>query len=239
MSQPDHQSESTRDATGRRDDLIGPPFPSGDWAEPCSRLDALYRRTERDALRTVDWYLADRVRKRRAARALRAGAGTAGALGVLLPLLELAGAGDLLGWGYLALLAAALCLGADRLFGLTSGWMRDMATAQAVQRRLEELRYDWASETAREALGPSDSTPTEAAERCLAMLRRFSDDIAELVRSETALWMIDFRADGGQLLAHTGPARARPAEPPAQPRRVPQAAARPAMPRQRPPEGPR
>lgn len=238
MSQPENQPEGARDAAGRRDDLVGRPFPSGDWGEPAARLDALYHRAERDALRTVDWYLADRVRKRRAARTLRAGTGTAAAVGVLLPLLELAGVGELLGWGYLALLVATLCLGADRLFGLTAGWTRDMATAQAVQRRLEQLRYDWAGESVREATGAADGGPAESAERCLVLLRRFSDDLGDLVRAETTLWMADFHAGGGALLTQTSDRRTRP-EPAAAPRPRPHIVGRPTMPRQRPPEGPR
>lgn len=82
----------------------------------------------------------------------------------------------------------------DRFFGLTSGWIRNLATAQAVQRRLQVLQFDWASECVREVLGPTEGTASEAAERCLGVLRRFSEDITELVRSETADWMVEFRA---------------------------------------------
>ncbi|PVE13893.1 SLATT domain-containing protein, partial [Streptomyces scopuliridis] len=70
-------------------DLTGGPFPLGDWGEPAERLDELYRWVETGALRTVDWYLADRVRKRRAARALRAATAVAVTAGAALPLLDL------------------------------------------------------------------------------------------------------------------------------------------------------
>lgn len=99
----------------------------------------------------------------------------------------------------IALLAAAICVGLDRAFGLSAGWMRDVATAQAVQRRLDTLRFDWASESVREVLGPTEGTAAEAAERCLGVLRRFSDDVSELVRTETADWMVDFHAASPQL----------------------------------------
>lgn len=36
-------------------------------------------------------------------------------------------------------------------FGVTFGWMRDVAIAQAVQRRLQAPQFDWASESVREA----------------------------------------------------------------------------------------
>ena len=123
--------------------------------------------------------------------------------------------------------------------------MRDLATAQAIHRRLETLQFDWASESVREVLGPAEGTASEAAERCLGVLRRFNEDIGELVRAETADWMAEFRAgpvppatqshaavDGGAAAGERGTAGApgRFILPPG---------ARPNMPRQRPPESPR
>lgn len=129
----------------------------------------------------------------------------------------------------------------DRYFGLTSGWIRNLATAQAVQRRLQVLQFDWASECVREMLGPTEGTASEAAERCLGVLRRFSEDVTELVRMETADWMVEFRAGpapmGMQSLVSGGvggrPEQANPA------RLTMPSVTRPNMPRQRPPEPPR
>ncbi len=160
---------------------------------------------------------------------------------VALPLLRLAGAasgpGGTAAWGYLGLLGAAVGVGVDRWFGLTSGWMRDVATAQAVQRRLEALRFDWAAECVREVLGPAEGTAGEAAERWLAVLRRFCEDVSELVRGETADWMVEFRRRRGAVAHPVGggvaPAGGRPAR-----LRLPLSpGGRPNMPRQRPPEG--
>ncbi|WP_059009763.1 SLATT domain-containing protein [Streptomyces specialis] len=200
-----------------------------------ARLAQLYTWAEAEALRTVEWYFADRLWKRRAARLLRSGtvAGVAG--GVALPLF---GSG-LERWACLALLGAAFCLGCDRYLGLTSGWMRDVATAQAVGRRLTALRYDWAAEDVREPEGP----PGEAAERRLAVLRRFSEDVTELVRTETAAWMREF---GGNAVPAADRAPGGPgAVEGEQPRRhrypgfSGEFAMRPSMPRQRPGEPPR
>ncbi|MFC9030601.1 SLATT domain-containing protein [Streptomyces arboris] len=225
-------------------DLTGRPFPLGDWGEPAERLDELYRWAESGALATAEWYLTDRVWKRRGARALRLGTAAGVVAGAALPLLDLTGTlSGSAGWGYLSLLLGAACMGCDRYFGLTSGWIRNLATAQAVQRRLQVLQFDWASECVREMLGPSEGTASEAAERCLGVLRRFSEDITELVRSETADWMVEFRAGpapmGTQALV-SGSAGGR-AEPGGLPGRfsMPSVAARPNMPRQRPPEAPR
>ncbi|MFD6415030.1 SLATT domain-containing protein [Streptomyces sp. NPDC060194] len=222
-------------------DLGVRPFPLGDWGEPAERLDELYRWVEGNALRTAAWYLTDRRGKRRAAAALRAGTAAGALAGATLPLLDLAGAlRGAAAYGYLALVLAAACLAGDRYFGLTAGWMRDVATAQAVQRRLQALQFDWASESVREVLGPADGTASEAAERCLGVLRRFSEDVTELVRAETADWMLLFGAGASPLLLQTGGLpHARGDAAPAAGRLHLHPGARPNMPRQRPPETPR
>ncbi|MEU5823943.1 SLATT domain-containing protein [Streptomyces sp. NPDC047803] len=241
---PSGTGSGTQDRAGRGRDLTGEPFPLGDWGEPAQRLDDLYRWLEADALRTADWYLNDRLWKRRGARALRMGTAAGVVAGAALPLLDLTGAlHGAAGWGYLSLLLGAACMACDRYFGLTSGWIRNLATAQAVQRRLQVLRFDWASECVREVLGPAEGTASEATERCLGVLRRFSEDITELVRSETADWMVEFRAGpaplGMQALVSGGSGNGRP-EPGSVPGRFPlQSMGRPNMPRQRPPESPR
>lgn len=241
VSQPEMQPEGPPRDPAEDGDLTGRPFPLGDWGEPAERLDELYRRVEADALRTAEWYLSDRAWKRRGARILRAGAAAGAVTGAAMPLLELTGSvPGAASYGYLALLLGAACLAGDRFFGLTSGWMRDVATAQAVQRRLQTLQFDWATENVREILGPTEGTASEAAERCLTVLRRFSEDVTELVRSETAEWMVEFSsgpaplvmqslgAGGGRPDAYVPPARF-PLPP----------GTRPNMPRQRPPEQPR
>ncbi|NGN66043.1 SLATT domain-containing protein [Streptomyces sp. A7024] len=238
VSSPDDEGGAVR-----QDDLLGRPAPRGDWGEPVERLDELYQWVEARALRTVDWYLRDRHGKKRAAQVLRAVAAVGVVAAAALPLVDVAGvwagAGE---WGYLALLGAVACLGADRAFGLTAGWMRDVAVAQAVQRRLEALQFDWASESVREQLGPTDGSAGEAAERSLAVLRRFTEDVSELVRAETADWMVAFRAGSAALMTQSlawvrwpsvEGAGAQPRFP------FPQPGVRAPMPRQRPPEPPR
>lgn len=218
-------------------DLAGRPFPHGDWGAPAERLDELYRWVERAALETVAWYLADRVWKRLGARLLRVGAAAGALVGAALPLLDLTGViAGAAPWGYLALLACAACVAVDRFFGVTSGWMRDVATAQAVQRRLQVLQFDWASESAREVLGPTEGTAGEAAERCLGVLRRFCEDVTELVRAETADWMLGFRTGGAPLGIQSGAPVGRPEGGSGGRLSMLPGAARANMPRQRPPE---
>ncbi|MFI1160527.1 SLATT domain-containing protein [Streptomyces sioyaensis] len=254
MSQPEMQPEGPpreggsptrengRRVSGRRD-LAGRVFPLGDWGEPADRLDALYLWTEEGALRAADWYLHDRLGKRRGARVLRLGAAAGVTVGGALPLLDLAGvwAGGA-SWGCLSLLLAAVCVGGDRYFGVTAGWMRDLATAQAIHRRLEALQFDWAAVSVREVLGPAEGTAGEAAERCLGVLRRFNEDLGELVRAETADWMAEFRAGPVPQATQSMVPWAAPRQEGAAPQTrypLPPPGTRPNMPRQRPPESPR
>lgn len=243
MGQPDtFPGEDPREEPQRRalhhrhEDPRELPFPRGDWGEPARRLEEVYRWAEAGALGSCEWYRRDRVRKRRGARALRLAAVCLAAAGIALPLASAAAGDGPTVWGYVALLGAAVCLGLDRVLGLSSGWMRDVATAQAIERRLDALRFDWAAESVREVLGPAEGTAGEAAERCLSLLRRFCEDVTDLVRLETADWMVEFGAGAGPLRTQSAPA-AGPG--PAVPARLPHPSTRPSMPRQRPPESPR
>ncbi|MFD3499890.1 SLATT domain-containing protein [Streptomyces sp. NPDC058678] len=246
MGQPEMQPEGPpQDGPGegaaglRPGDLTGRAFPLGDWGEPAVRLDELYRWVERGALETAAWYLADRVWKRRAACGMRVGAAAGAVAGAALPLLDMTGvAVGAAPWGYLSLLLAVACVAGDRFFGVTSGWIRDVATAQAVQRRLQVLQFDWASECVREVLGPADGTASEATERCLGVLRRFSEDVTELVRTETVDWMVEFHTGTSPLGLQSAMAVGQRTDAGAFQGRFlpPGAGARPNMPRQRPPE---
>jgi SMODS and SLOG-associating 2TM effector domain 2 len=223
-------------------DLRPRAFPAGDWGEPAERLEALYRWAEQRALGTAQWYLRDRVRKRWCARGLRLAVVVLTAVGAALPLLALATRHAAAGaWGWVALVAAAGCAAVDRWFGLTSGWIRDVGTAQAVERRLEAFQFDWASESIREVLGPAEGTASEAAERCLGVLRRFCEDLSETVRAETTEWVLEFRPSlvrpEGRASASWPPPPGRAA--PGQDRLPLPPGSRPSMPRQRPPEAPR
>ncbi|MET7609970.1 SLATT domain-containing protein [Streptomyces seoulensis] len=219
-------------------DPAGRTLPPGDWAEPAARLDELYRWVEQGALRTADRYLADRSRRRRTANLLRGGTAAGVVAGAALPLLSATGAvSGCAPWGYLGLLLAVACAGADRAFGLTSGLLRDTVAAEEVVRRLRVLQFDWASECAREMLGPAEGTAAEAVDRCLGILRRFSEDVAEVVRTETTDWLLEFRTGRPPLSVHTTPSPRRPDPTAPAPRHFPPpGGTRPNMPRQRPPE---
>jgi hypothetical protein len=184
------------DRRRRRQDLRPGPFPAAgmeQWHDTEAALTQLYRYAEGRAIEATDWYLQDKRGKRIWSRGLRLLAILLVTAGGLQPLLDAAAPGPgRTAWGYVLLALAAACIGFDRFFGLSSGWMRSMTTAQALERRLEQLQYDWAAECARSASRTVD--PKQVQNR-LALLRVFSDDVAALLQQETASWVLAFQSN--------------------------------------------
>jgi SMODS and SLOG-associating 2TM effector domain 2 len=184
------------DRCRRRRDLRAGPFPVAameQWQDTEAALAQLYRYAEGRAIDAVDWYLADKRGKRVWSRGLRLLAIALVTAGALQPLLDAAAPGpSRTAWGYVLLAMGAACIGFDRFFGVSSGWMRSMTTARALERRLEQLQYDWAAECARSAARTVD--PKQVQNR-LALLRAFSDDVAALLQQETAEWVLEFQSN--------------------------------------------
>jgi hypothetical protein len=180
------------DRRRRRRDLRPGPFPTAgldQWQDTEAALTRLYRYAEGRAIDAVDWYLADKRGKRSWSRGLRLLAILLVTAGALQPLLDAVVPGpSRTAWGYVLLAMAAACIG---FFGLSSGWMRSMTTAQALGRRLEQLQYDWAAECARSAARTVD--PRQVQNR-LALLRVFSADVAALLQQETTEWVLEFQS---------------------------------------------
>jgi VIT1/CCC1 family predicted Fe2+/Mn2+ transporter len=203
------QERITRKA--RRLDLRPSPFTVTsvvDWERPAEALTTLFTRAESAALEAVDWYLRHKRSRKRASRLLRALSILLVSMGVLVPLLTSVVKPLHAEYGYALLALAAACVGFDHFFGLSSGWMRDMVTAQAIQRRLEVLRFDWASECARSAL--TTRRQLEEVERQLTLLREFAGDLVALTSSETSEWIAEFQTSlaGAQRKAAATASRA-------------------------------
>jgi hypothetical protein len=189
----------------RRRDLRAVPFPEQalqQWQDPEVALALLYRHAEGRAIDAVDWYLEDKRSKRTWSRGLRAVAILLVVAGGLQPVLEGARpGGGAPAWGYVLLALAVACAGFDRFFGLSSGWMRAMTTAQALRRRLELLQYDWAAECARAATRTVDGKQVLAR---LALLRAFAEDAAALLQQETSEWVAEFQSNLVQVETAAG-----------------------------------
>jgi len=91
-------------------------------------------------------------------------------------------------------LAAGL-IGLDRFFGYSSGWIRYVVTATAMQGALEDYRMDWQIMSSHLAKPPSS-------DQILALLERaksFRAAIAGMVLDETKSWAAEFQNNLAQL----------------------------------------
>jgi SMODS and SLOG-associating 2TM effector domain 2 len=122
------------DRRRRRRDLRAGPFPTAamdQWHDTGAALTQLSRHAEGRAIEAIDWYLQDKRGKRIWSRGLRLLVILLVTAGGLQPLLDAAAPGpSRTAWGYVLLAQAAACIGFDRFFGVSSGWMRAMTTAR-------------------------------------------------------------------------------------------------------------
>ncbi|MFI7251326.1 SLATT domain-containing protein [Micromonospora chalcea] len=167
--------------------------------QPEAVLDRLRGWAEGQAEDAVAWYLRDKAVRRRISRLLRGCAILLGIAGGVVPLVSAASAGSGASWGYVLLAIAGGCLAFDHFFGLSSAWMRDIATAQALQRALIEFRLDWVAMQ----LG-SAATEDAVIRRREELIRVLVLRTAELVEAETGEWLSEFRSNIGDLNRRSG-----------------------------------
>ncbi|PZG16125.1 hypothetical protein C1I95_18325 [Micromonospora craterilacus] len=175
------------------------PFPDLTGQQPSAILNSLREWAEGQAEDTIAWYLRDKAVRRSISRLLRGCAILLGVAGGVVPLLSAASAGIGASWGYVLLAMAGGCLAFDHFFGLSSAWMRDIATAQALQRALTEFRLDWATIDLRtEANGEYGQVGAATLQR-EELIRVLVTRTAELVEAETGEWLSEFRTNIGDL----------------------------------------
>ncbi|SEG15969.1 hypothetical protein SAMN05216223_103445 [Actinacidiphila yanglinensis] len=191
----------------RRGDLQMRPFPAVAADTPAAQRRALAELrawAEQGAEDAIDWYLRDKRSKRTASRLLQGLAIVLAVAGTAIPLGAAATGSRGQGWGYVLLAAAAGCKGFDHFFGLSAGWMRDIAVAHALRFELGAVRLEWAAEVLRAgpaAAPPSPDAPLDPAEveRRLALVDRLVAAVRTHVEGETAAWQAEFSAATRQL----------------------------------------
>jgi hypothetical protein len=202
---------TTRRHSGRRrEDLAMRPFPAVAADTPGAQRRALADLriwAEQCAEDAMDWYLRDKNAKRIASRLLQGLAIVLAVAGTALPLATAATGGSGQGWGYVLLAAAAGCKGFDHFFGLSAGWMRDIAVAHALRFELNTVRLEWAADVLRAGPAPAEAhgllEPAEV-ERQLALIVRLVDAVRGEVERETATWQTEFSAATRQLHEQDG-----------------------------------
>lgn len=154
--------------------------------DPQATVQMLYEQTEGYALAIREWYLADKRSKRRYSRFLRAAAIVLAAVGGVAPLAPLVTQPSGARWGYVFLALAAACVAFDRIFGLSTAWMRDIAGAQAADRIRAELYNEWAK------VLTADGSAEDRAKLQLALLDQASLALANTLNTETSEWRKEF-----------------------------------------------
>ncbi|MCO8274832.1 SLATT domain-containing protein [Actinoplanes sp. TRM 88003] len=167
-------------------------MPDDAWQNKREVLNTLKNWSVDNAEVALSWYLRDKKFKRLGARTLRVSAILLTGAGGLVPIIGGVYEGIQVEWGYVLLALAATCLGFDKFFGLSSGWLRDMQTAQALQQRLSTFYSDWIVIMAGRAhVEPADEQADAAA---VLALSSFMRDVGNLVSGETSSWVTEFRA---------------------------------------------
>jgi hypothetical protein len=191
-----------------RRDLDPRPFPEIGADDPAGQREALVRLrawAEQSAEDAVDWYLRDKRRKRTGSRLLQSLAIVFAVAGTAVPLGTAAAGGPGQGWGYVLLAVAAGCKAFDHFFGLSSAWMRDIASAHALRGELDAVRLEWACDVVRAGPGGAAAASVDGpldpreVERQLALIIRLVTAVRGRIDAETADWQAEFGAHTRQL----------------------------------------
>jgi hypothetical protein len=176
------------------------------WKEPdiANSILLLHQYVESEAQRQIGWYFRKMKVKSQASTALRFVAVALFVAGGLVPILK----GilppdtvrklpfDLGETGYLLLGMAAGCLALDRFFGYSTGWIRYITTALALEKSLEEFRMEWTRTLAKLRGG----APNEAQlDQLILTCENFSVAIRSQVEQETKAWVAEFESNLSQL----------------------------------------
>jgi hypothetical protein len=167
-------------------------------------LTVLRRYVESEAQRQITWYFGKIRLKSFASTTLRFVAIALFVVGALVPVLKATLTPDIVKKlpvdfaeaGYLLIGIAGGCIALDRFFGYSSGWIRCMTTALALDKSLEEFRMEWARNLARLRGGPPSELQLD---QLLLTCETFSLAIRSQVEQETKAWVIEFRSNMAQL----------------------------------------
>lgn len=174
-----------------------------DSADVSGSLGKLRNYVESESTKAIEWYFNSKSSKSLWSRWLRflaiALSTAAGILPIAISLLK--GKYPALGRMESGLLVSLLLgtaagvIGLDHFFGFSSGWVRYVLTATAIQGALEEFRMDW------HLLNAHLSTPPTN-DQVVAMIQRaksFRTTIANMVLDETKAWAAEFQSNLAQL----------------------------------------
>jgi hypothetical protein len=195
---------------GRGDLAPVPRVPVSDelWADHERAIALLRAWAEDRATETISWYLRDKQAKRWGSRLLRASAVLTAVAGGALPLLAGTVGGINSNLGYVFLAVAAGCIAFDHYFGLSSGWMRDIAAIQALQGTVARFQLDWSRWQATRAGATGNGvmvTDADNVDSALELIEALVTRVAQITEAETNQWITDFSSSVAALRQQTSP----------------------------------
>jgi len=172
-------------------------FPKWDPANADLSMQAIYEWTMKKARVNADWYIEKTGALKFFSRFIRAFSILLSALGTLCPLIDSLKLEDLkdisLGqYGYIFFAVAAGLFLFDKFFGISTNWMRFIATHAALDKKIDEFQYDWLI-TINQL--PDSASPGSKAAALLGKLKDFCNQIDDLVIDETNAWITEFQSN--------------------------------------------
>lgn len=178
------------------DDLDTPELGELQWGvdSRAASLSAVYAHAIAVSTAAQKWYAGKRPSKRAWGRALRVAAILLGTAAAVLPIVSqitvTSGKAAIApGWSAVAVAAALASVALDRYFGFSSGWMRFMAADQRLVRQRSDFEYAWNQIRAAVNDPPAD----DDVHRLLELARTNVLAVQDVIASETADWLTDFR----------------------------------------------
>ena len=182
----------------KKRDLKPGDFPQNlKWSdsEATPSLELLYQYVNNECNRAAGWYFVKKKTMKTLGYIFRVGSILALAFAGVIPILgEIFEKGDVPGispaWSTLFLAIAGVFLSLDRFGGYTSGWIRYIRTALALNRLQSNFRIEWESQRLLLQGGQTDSAGVgQAIQKC----RDFLAQVNSIVGAETDEWAKDFQ----------------------------------------------
>ncbi len=173
-------------------------------------IEALYNEALKKVKDHRDWYHRKAGYKKRASKSIRALAIIFVGLGTLCPLLDatqvLSDVNiNLARWGYVFFGMAAIFVGFDKFFGVSSGWVRYIQAMLKIDKMTDQFKFEWNKKLIEFAI--TDLAKAQKIE-LIEMLRLFVQSASEVVENETANWAKEFESSLLELVKTAGNSKA-------------------------------
>ena len=164
-------------------------------------LEAVHAKVAAQAEEAIAWYKANKRSKSRWARVLRALAIIFTTTGALIPVvvslpIVISTNIAMEKWAFVVLALAAACIGIDKFYGLSSGWVRYMRSAQTIEKDLYSFELSWVAAMAR--LGGAVPSPGQVVE-FLKLCSDFLTQVMKEIELETKQWIVEFQSSLADL----------------------------------------